>query len=338
VSSTASRVSLGTHGREGYVGQDVLRTLLALGLVFAAGAARPPNVLELHGRPLQLVAGRGSLWALTCDRGCSGEARRSSGRVIRIDPIRKQVVASARLSDPSALGVGEAGVFATDFWRGRVRRLDPRTLRVVAARRLVLPFELVPGDRAFLPENVAVAGRAVWVSTARGVLVRLDPSLRHVVASVRLPPDTVGGIAVGDRSVWVAESLLGLARIDAETNVARVHVRVPGLAVDQPLVADGRVFAVGGVVSGRTLTGGAAVAAVAPRIATVARFPRGPAAVAAGGGSVWAGRMNGDGLVEIDASSGRVVRHLTARIGIALAHAGGKLWTVDRDGRLRVVG
>jgi hypothetical protein len=318
----------------------VLRALLALGLVFAAGAARAPNVLELHGRPLQLVAGRGSLWVLTCDRGCSGEARRSSGRIIRIDPLRERVVASARLSDPSALGVGGAGVFVTDFWRDRVRRLDPRTLGVVAARRLVLPFELVPGDRAFLPENVAVAERAVWVSTARGVLVKLDLSLRHLVASVRLPFDVVGGIAVDNGNVWVAESLLGLERIDTGTGRIVSRIRVGGLSVDEAIATAGHVFAVGGIVSGRERTGGAAVAAVDPqrnRVAAVTRFRAGPLVVTAGRGTLWAGRMNGDSIVRLDVGSGRVVQHVSARVGLDIAFAGGKLWTIDGDGTLRVV-
>ena len=39
---------------------------------------------RVGGVPLELVSARGSLWVLTCERRCAGEARRSAGRVVRV--------------------------------------------------------------------------------------------------------------------------------------------------------------------------------------------------------------------------------------------------------------
>jgi hypothetical protein len=121
-------------------------TALCLALGILAFAAAPSvgisgvRSLRLGGVPLQLVSARGVLWVLTCERRCSGEAKRSVGRVVEVDARTGRVIASATLARPGAIAVGRAGVYATDFWRDAVRRLDPRTLRVTATLHLTLPY------------------------------------------------------------------------------------------------------------------------------------------------------------------------------------------------------
>ena len=140
----------------------------ALFIVAAPGARQERTMepwLRLGGRPLELLAGRGSLWVLTCDRGCTGEARRSRGRIVRIDPRSARVVGSTTLPRPGAIAVGASGVYATDFWRDAIRRIDLRTLRVVGALKLRLPFRFTRRDNAFLPEAVAV-GRHLVIGDA----------------------------------------------------------------------------------------------------------------------------------------------------------------------------
>ena len=52
-------------------------------------------------------------------------------------------------------------------------------------------------------------------------------------------------------------------------------------------------------------------------------------------GSLWVGRVKGALLEQVDPASGTVVRRLQTRVGVALAFAAGRLWTVFRDGRLQ---
>lgn len=327
-----------------------IRSLILGAVAVAAGAPAfgsnpPPRSLSLGGAPLQLVAAQGALWVLTCDRGCAGEARQSAGRIIEIDPYRARVVASATLARPGAIAVGQGGVYATDFWRDTVRRLDPRTFRVTATLRLNLPFFIVTStthDNAFLPEQVAVGGGAVWVASDRGALARADPRLRRLTAMLRLPSDAFQAIATAPGTVWLSESLLGLYRVSTKTN--RVVARIPigpagGRFVPAQLIPAGkRLLAVGEWTNAGTLTdrnGLARLARAHNRVEAVTPLPAGQLTAAYGGGSLWIGRVNTDMLEKIDPGSGRVVRRLHARVGVALAFAGGRLWTVLRDGSLQ---
>jgi YVTN family beta-propeller protein len=60
-----------------------------------------------------------------------------------------------------------------------------------------------------------------------------------------------------------------------------------------------------------------------------------PYGLAVGGGSVWVGRVNSSLVERIDPSSGRPIARLAAHVGVALAVAGGRLWTITSDGALR---
>jgi hypothetical protein len=56
---------------------------------------------------------------------------------------------------------------------------------------------VVPGDDAFLPFDVNVSRNAVWVSTARSALARVDPRVSRVVPM--LPLRLKGGEIAGWR-------------------------------------------------------------------------------------------------------------------------------------------
>jgi len=79
--------------------------------VFVSGALAPAEhgrlqegAVRVGGIPLKL-AGEGSLWVLTCNRACSGEARESVGRIVRVDPQSGHVTASVTVRRPQALAV-----------------------------------------------------------------------------------------------------------------------------------------------------------------------------------------------------------------------------------------
>ncbi len=319
--------------------------------VLAIAAAAPtlagnptPRSLRLGGTPLQLVSAQGELWLLTCDHRCSGEAKRSSGRVLEIDPHRGRVVASAVLERPGVIAVGPGGVYATDFWRNTVRRLDPRTLRLTATLHLRLPFFIVTSttrDDAFLPEQVASGDDAVWVASDRGALARADPRLHRLTAMLRLPSDAFQALAAAPGTVWLSESLLGLYRVSTRSN--RVVARIPigpasGRFDPVQLIPAGRWrLALGEWTSAGTLTnrnGLARLDATRNGVEAVTPLPSGQLIAAYGGGSLWVARVNSGVLGQIAPASGTIVRRLRARVGIALAFAAGSVWTVFRDGRL----
>jgi streptogramin lyase len=284
------------------------------------------------------------LWLLTCDRGCSGEAKRSIGRVIEIDPRANKVVDSLQLARPGAIAVGREGIYVTDFQRGSVRRLDPRTLHRTATLHLKLPFSIATStyrSNAFLPEAVVVGDGSVWVATDRGALVRADPRLRRLTGTLRLPPEAFQTIATVPGAVWLSESMLGLYRVNSNTN--RVVARIPigpaqgRLDVGQLIPAGKRLLALGEWTSGGTLTGRNGLArlnTIHNRVQGIIPLPAGQLVAAYSAGSLWVGRSEGRLLERIDPANGRILQRLRAPVGVQLAVADGQVWTISRDGSL----
>src|ERR671928_1143047 len=97
--------------------------------VAAGPARRTEDALRVGGLPIELLAGNGSLWVLTCNRGCTRQGRHAVGRIVRIDPHDQRVTGSMRITRPGLAAVARGGVYVTDFWRDTVRRIDARSLR-----------------------------------------------------------------------------------------------------------------------------------------------------------------------------------------------------------------
>lgn len=306
-----------------------------------------PRSMDLGGAPLQLVSADGALWALTCDHACSGEGKRSVGRIVEIDPRNARVIASTTLARPGSIAVGTGGVFATDFWRGTVRRLDPRTLRLSATLHLKLPFFITTSttrDDAFLPESIAVGAGSVWVATARGALARTDPHLAYVRAMLRLSGDAFQAITATPNAVWLSEGLFGIYRISTETNqlVARLPVGPASGRFDpvQLIPTDTQLLAIGQWTNAGTLTnrnGLARVDSTRNRVTEVTPLPAGQLTSAYGAGSLWVGGVNATTLTQIDPRSGKTLRQLHVRVGRMLSFASGALWTAFGDGTLQQV-
>jgi streptogramin lyase len=331
------------------VGVSAVQRVVAGALVLAAAAvfateSRSSRTREqpLHvgGVPIQLVAGGGSLWVLTCDRGCTGEARQSVGRIVRIDPRTVRVTGSATVDRPQAITVGSEGVFGLDFGRGYVYRLDPATLQVTGRLRLVLPWSVVDHDNAFLPETVSLGEGSVWVTSNRGAVARIDPQSLRLVKIVGLEPATLDGVAAGQGAVWAAAELDGVARLDPRTYQVTARIRIERgdrvLSVSQTLLAGGKLLAIGDWTRSQTATNTNALARIDPsslRVEGVTLLPGPRLALTFAEGSLWAARVGGTTIERIDPATGRVsARVRSAAVGVGLAVADGSLWTVSATG------
>jgi streptogramin lyase len=321
-----------------------MAAMVTVGAASLQHQATPDLTVRVGGTALELSAGRGSLWVLVCDRHCSGEARRSVGRIVRVDPRAGRVVASVKLVRPNDIAVAASGIYATDFWRDTIRRLDPTTLRETSALKLRLPFRFTAHDNAFLPLVVAATPRAVWVATDRCALAHTNQQASHVIATVRLPCDALGGMAAADNAVWLSESLLGVYRVDPVTNriVARIHLGGRGrrLNADRVLLGDGKVLVAGEWTSGGAPTDGSGLARIDPtrnRLETVTPITSGALALTYGDYSLWLARMGGSTVEQIDPRTGKTIATFHAHVGVALAVADSQLWTLTRNGTLRLL-
>jgi streptogramin lyase len=327
--------------------RTVCSVLIALAVVLPAQPAggRPGPSVRVGGAPLQLVSGHGSLWVLTCDRGCSGEARSSLGRIVRIDPRAARVTASINVARPQQIAVGTDGVYGLDFWHGDVYRLDPATLHVTARLHLVLPFSVGGHDNAFLPETISLGAGSVWVTTNRGAIARIDPRSLRLVKLVRLAPAGLDGVSADRTSAWAAIELGGVARLDVHTYrvVAEVPIRADGrmLSVGQTFVVEGNVLAVGDLTEDNAVTNTMALARVSPRdlrLEGVTLLPGPRLCLAVSGGVLWAARVGGSSVQRIDPATGAVSGTVRGRVGVAIAVSSGSVWTITRTGIVRRVG
>jgi streptogramin lyase len=161
---------------------------------------------------------------------------------------------------------------------------------------------------------------------------------------LRLPAEAFQAIATAPGAVWLSESLLGLYRVDTRTGrvVARIPIgpREHRFVAVQLIVSGRRLLALGEWTNAGTATNHNGLDRLDPRsnrVAPPTAVPSGRLTAAFGDGSLWVGRVNSHMLDQIDPGSGRVIRRLQSEIGVELAFAGGRLWTVSRDGNLERV-
>ncbi len=124
----------------------------------------------------------------------------TSDRVLRIDPLRRRVLATipiaaaphARIASPYGIATGFGSVWVANALSGTVSEIDPHTNAVHATIEV--------GAR---PTDIAVGEGAVWVLNASdGTVTRIDPARHTAVATINVGRGATG-IAAGLGGVWV---------------------------------------------------------------------------------------------------------------------------------------
>jgi YVTN family beta-propeller protein len=178
---------------------------------------------------LGIAAAEGAVWV----------ANHHSGTVSRIDPWRNRVVATVPVSPPSQFSGPLAAVSAdnqvwvADATLSEVIRIDPRRNRanhvsgtgpacggMMAFRGSVWIASgcdqgivtRIETDTARASTRIHVPGMAfdvaaglgsVWVTTLRGLLLRIDPATNQIVGRLQLP-DAVS-LTIGGGYVWIID-------------------------------------------------------------------------------------------------------------------------------------
>jgi YVTN family beta-propeller protein len=180
-------------------------------------AARIPLGGPLRGS-ISVSATRDTVWVACCGESGVG-ASASGGRLLRVDPRRKRVVADIALpaspvavaADASAAWVATAG--------GQVLLVSERRNRVAAT--------IDAGGPLAFPQTIATGTGGVWLADPFDEqVVRIDPKTRRVMA--RIPAGAVTTLAVTRDGVW-GLSPIGLVRVDP------AHDRVTAVAPDPDL-------------------------------------------------------------------------------------------------------
>jgi virginiamycin B lyase len=131
----------------------------------------------------------------------------SDGTVVRIDPRRNKVVARIRgFTDPNGLVFAYRAVWVSDLAAGRVLRVDPRTNRITARIKIPKADWITPG------------GGALWVSSEKNRVYRLDPHARKVTATVAVGANPLASAWVGGE-LWVPNiDSNSISVVDSATN------------------------------------------------------------------------------------------------------------------------
>jgi outer membrane protein assembly factor BamB len=157
-----------------------------------------------------LAAGGGALWSTGMLPGHVRGAARSDALTGAMRTLDIQSYGDLIAADNNAAyWVGSAGK--------RVARVSTRTGELTASLPLATDARLAAGYVSPNPTAVALGGGALWISAIDGSLIRVDPKLRRIVASIQVCGNALA-VAYGEGAVWVACGNATVVRVDPKTN------------------------------------------------------------------------------------------------------------------------
>jgi YVTN family beta-propeller protein len=152
---------------------------------------------------ISVSAAGDTVWVACCGQSGAG-ASTSGGRLLRIDPRRRQVVADIALNASPVAIAADASAAWVATSSGQVLMVNPKRNRVTAT--------INAGGPLGFDHTIAVGASGVWLADPFDEqLVRIDPKTRQVTA--RIPAGAVTTLAVTGDAVWALSSF-GLVRVD----------------------------------------------------------------------------------------------------------------------------
>lgn len=299
---------------------------------------RPPVEVVVPGRPYAITAGYGAIWVLTETEVV--RVNRDTAAIEARIPLGVAGFSGDGFTDPlGAIAAGNGAIWVATRTQGE----PPGTVR--GRRGPGIPGVYDPSGES-LPEDIP---------DVPGALVRIDPRT-SAVTPTPLPPGRAFDVTCGGGRVWVMAGRALIAFEDGREVAQREIEQEARLAHDGTslwvagretlLRLDARLRdemppIVGGAYDVAT-GGGRAWFARADAVGLV-RFEGGrprtidgtpTAALAAGGGLVWAADQDRGGAIRLDPVSGREISIHPApgrRIG-AIAADGDELWMIGAEG------
>lgn len=241
---TLMRIDAHSHRVVGTVRLDVTATDLAIGAggVWFAGRPRGDVAHPLEFAKLErldpatghvdrdfdtrtgasvLAAGGHALWTTGIMPGHVRGAARSDAVTGAMTKVNIEIYGDLIAADETAA-----------YWVGsiasRVARVSTRTGLLTGSLPLATDASLAAGLLPPNPTDVALGGGALWISAVDGSLIRVDPNLRGVVASIPVCRNALA-VAYGVGAVWVACGNATVVRVDPKTDQAGPPIHVGAL-------------------------------------------------------------------------------------------------------------
>jgi DNA-binding SARP family transcriptional activator/ABC-type branched-subunit amino acid transport system substrate-binding protein/streptogramin lyase len=299
-----------------------------------SSSRRRGGVLVLVGGALFFIAAAAAL-ALALTRG---DRRMAIGpnQLLTLDLGTGKVAARIGVGNtPTAVAVGQGGVWTLNADDKTVSRIDPKTGRTVQTFGTgSTPVGLAVGAGALWVMNGRASGAGLVGQTIPVSVSRLHPESAIVAGTTQLPraaagdlgPQVLPGanrVAVAPGAVWAIGPGSSLSRLDARTG--ELVATVPGIAAIS-VAAE----AAGAWVVDSDL----AIVRIDARTNTVARrIPLAAsslAGIALGGGAVWVADPIDGTVWRVEPGPRTITRTLTVGVGVTgVAYGHGALWAVN---------
>ena len=191
------------------------------GVPFDPKTGRVDRRLQTATGASVIAAGGDALWSTGLLPGrVRGAARSDShtGAMRRVNiEIYGDLIAA---NDRAAYWVGSAA--------SRVARVSTQTGLVTRSLPLATDASLASGHVPPNPTDVALGGGALWISAVDGSVLRVDPNLHGIVATIPACRNALA-LTYGAGAVWVACGDATVVRVDPRTDEAGPPISVGAL-------------------------------------------------------------------------------------------------------------
>jgi hypothetical protein len=168
-----------------------------------------------------IAAGGNALWSTGTLPGNVRGAARSDAQTGAMRKVEIEIYGDLIAADDRAA-----------YWVGsiasRVARVSTRTGLLTNSLPLATDASLAAGHVPPNPTDAALGGGALWISAVDGSLIRVDPNLRGIVASIPVCRNALA-VAYGEGAVWVACGNATVVRVDPKTEQAGLPIKVGAL-------------------------------------------------------------------------------------------------------------
>jgi hypothetical protein len=168
-----------------------------------------------------LAAGGNALWSTGVMPGHVRGAARSDALTGAMSKVNIEIYGDLiAANDRAAYWVGSIA--------SRVARVSTKTGRLTNSLPLATDASLAAGHVPPNPTDAALGGGSLWISAVDGSLLRVDPNLRGIEASIPVCRNALA-VAYGEGAVWVACGNSTVVRVDPKTDQPGLPIHVGAL-------------------------------------------------------------------------------------------------------------
>ncbi|MFL5927046.1 MAG: hypothetical protein ACJ77E_08935 [Gaiellaceae bacterium] len=185
------------------------------------GTGRVDRRLQTATGASVIAAGGDALWSTGALPGRIRGAARSDSHTGAMRRVNIEIYGDLIAADDrAAYWVGSAA--------SRVARVSTRTGLLTSSLPLATDESLAAGHVPPNPTDVAVGGGALWISAVDGSVLRVDPKLHGIVATIPACRNALA-LSYGAGAVWVACGDATVVRVDPQTDKPGPPIPVGGL-------------------------------------------------------------------------------------------------------------